>query len=142
VLVGWTAVTDRLAWPAIVLFAMIVIWTPSHFWALAVRYRDDYKAANVPMLPVVVPFERVAREIILYSLALVATSFVFGVVDHTGGSIGLRPLLLRPLPGRRTALASSEKGSQRSAMRLFGYSITYITVVFVAMAVDVIVRYR
>ncbi|MGD0873361.1 MAG: heme o synthase [Acidimicrobiales bacterium] len=142
VLVGWTAVTDRLAWPAIVLFAMIVIWTPSHFWALAVRYRDDYKAANVPMLPVVVPFERVAREIILYSLALVATSFVFGVVDHTGWIYWAAATLAGGLYLADALRLRREKGSQRSAMRLFGYSITYITVVFVAMAVDVIVRYR
>ena len=107
VLVGWTAVTDHLAWPAIVLFAMIVIWTPSHFWALALRYQDDYRSANVPMLPAVVPFERVARHILLYSVALVATSLVFGVVAP------LRVVLLgcscpcrRSVPGGRLALAT------------------------------------
>ena len=109
VLVGWTAVTDHLAWPAIVLFAMIVIWTPSHFWALAVRYQDDYKAANIPMLPVVVPFEKVSRQIILYSLALVAASFVFGVVDHSGWVYWAAAAVgRRPLPGRRLAPAPRE----------------------------------
>ncbi|MGA3354022.1 MAG: heme o synthase [Acidimicrobiales bacterium] len=142
VLVGWTAVTDQLAWPAMVLFAMIVIWTPSHFWALAVRYQDDYKAANVPMLPVVVPFERVSRQIILYSLALVATSFVFGVVDHSGWIYWATAVIAGALYMADALRLRREKGTPKSAMRLFTYSITYITVVFAAMAIDAIVRYH
>lgn len=142
VLVGWTAVTDHLAWPAIVLFAMIVIWTPSHFWALAVRYQEDYKAVSVPMLPAVAPFEQVARQIILYSVALVATSLVFGVVDHAGwiywASAGVAGALYLADAFR----LRREHGTPKSAMRLFTYSITYITVVFAAMAVDVLVRYH
>jgi len=142
VLVGWTAVTDHLAWPAVVLFAMIVIWTPSHFWALAVRYQDDYKAASVPMLPVVVSFERVSRQIILYSVALVATSFVFGVVARTGWIYWAAAVLAGGLYLADALRLRREHGTPKSAMRLFTYSITYITVVFAAMAVDVIVRYR
>ena len=142
VLVGWTAVTDHLAWPAIVLFAMIVIWTPSHFWALAVRYRDDYVTANVPMLPVVAPFERVARQIIWYSVALVATSFVFGAVAHSGWIYWVSAVLAGGLYVADALRLRHEKGTPRSAMRLFTYSITYITVVFVAMALDVVVRYH
>lgn len=142
VLVGWTAVTDHLAWPAIVLFAMIVIWTPSHFWALAVRYQDDYKAANVPMLPVVVPFEKVSRQIILYSLALVATSFLFGVVDHSGWVYWAAAVVAGGLYMADALRLRHDKGTPKSAMRLFTYSITYVTVVFLAMAVDVIVRYH
>jgi len=142
VLVGWTAVTDHLAWPAVALFAMIVIWTPSHFWALAVRYQDDYKAANIPMLPVVVPFEKVSRQIILYSLALVAASFVFGVVDRAGWVYWAAAAAAGGLYLADALRLRREKGTPKSAMRLFTYSITYITVVFVAMAVDVVVRYR
>jgi protoheme IX farnesyltransferase len=142
VLVGWTAVTDHLAWPAVVLFAMIVIWTPSHFWALAVRYQDDYRAANIPMLPVVVPFEKVSRQIILYSLALVAASFVFGVVARAGWVYWAAAAAAGGLYVADALRLRREKGSPKSAMRLFTYSITYITVVFVAMAVDVIVRYH
>ncbi|MGD0440684.1 MAG: heme o synthase [Acidimicrobiales bacterium] len=142
VLVGWTAVTDHLAWPAVVLFAMIVIWTPSHFWALAVRYQDDYRTANVPMLPAVVPFERVARQIILYSLALVATSFVFGVVAHSGWIFWAAAVPAGGLYLADALRLGREKGTPKSAMRLFTFSITYITVVFVAMALDVLVRYR
>jgi protoheme IX farnesyltransferase len=142
VLVGWTAVTDHLAWPAVVAFAMIVIWTPSHFWALAVRYRDDYKAANVPMLPVVVPFQKVSRQIILYSLALVATSFVFGVVEHSGWIYWAAAAVAGALYLADAFRLRRDEGTPKSAMRLFTYSITYVTVVFVAMAVDVLVRYH
>ncbi len=142
VLVGWTAVTDHLAWPALVLFAMIVIWTPSHFWALAVRYRDDYEAAKVPMLPVVVPFEKVSRQIILYSLALVVTSFVFGVVDRSGLVYWVAAVAAGALYLADALRLRRDNGTPKSAMRLFGYSITYITVVFGAMAVDSIVRYH
>ncbi len=142
VLVGWTAVTDHLAWPAIVLFAMIVIWTPSHFWALALRYQDDYRSANVPMLPAVVPFELVARRILLYSVALVATSLVFGVVAHSGWVYWVAAVPAGGLYLADALRLRRENGTPKSAMRLFTYSITYITVVFVAMAADVVVRYR
>ncbi len=142
VLIGWTAVTGHLAWPAIVLFAMIVIWTPSHFWALAVRYQDDYRSVNVPMLPAVVPFERVAREIILYSIALVATSFIFGWVDHLGWIYWASAAVAGGLYLADAFRLRRDHGTAKSAMRLFKYSITYITVVFAAMAVDVLVRYH
>ena len=142
VLVGWTAVTDHLTWAPLVLFALIVIWTPSHFWALAVKYRDDYERAEVPMLPVVESFDRVAVQIIWYSIALVATSFVFGAVAHMGlvywvvaGVAGVFYLV----DAFRLRAAG---GTPKAAMRLFGYSITYVTALFVAMAVDVLVRHH
>ena len=69
VLVGWAAVTDSLSWAPVVLFAVIFIWTPPHFWALAVRYKEDYAAADVPMLPVVASMKRTTREIVLYTVA-------------------------------------------------------------------------
>ncbi len=67
VLIGWSAVTGSLAWPPVVLFAVVFFWTPPHFWALAIRYREDYARAGVPMLPVVASPQRVAREIVVYS---------------------------------------------------------------------------
>ena len=73
VLIGWTAVTGSLAWPAVVLFVVIFLWTPPHFWALAIRYADDYRAAGVPMLPAVVPAEQVGRRMLTYTLALWAS---------------------------------------------------------------------
>ena len=74
VLVGWAAVTGTVAWPAAALFAVIFLWTPPHFWALAMRFRDDYAAAGVPMLPVVATPQAVARKILLYSYAMVAAT--------------------------------------------------------------------
>ena len=68
-LVGWAAVTNRLSWAPVVLFAIIFIWTPPHFWSLAVRYKEDYAAADVPMLPVVASMKRTTREIVLYTVA-------------------------------------------------------------------------
>src|SRR6202034_842030 len=84
VLVGWAAVTGSLTWAPIVLFAVIFIWTPPHFWALAVRYKDDYAAADVPMLPVVASMKRTTREIVFYTVVLVGVSLLFGPVAHLG----------------------------------------------------------
>jgi heme o synthase len=74
VLVGWSAVTGKVGLPAIVLFGIIFFWTPPHFWALAMKFRDDYAAASVPMLPVVAPARVVARKILFYSYVMVATT--------------------------------------------------------------------
>ena len=68
VLVGWAAVTDSLAWAPIVLFVVMFCWTPPHFWALAIRYADDYRAADVPMLPAVVPLAEAARQMVGYTV--------------------------------------------------------------------------
>ena len=84
VLVGWAAVTDSLSLAPVVLFAIIFIWTPPHFWSLAVRYKEDYAAADVPMLPVVASMKRTTREIVLYTVALVAVSLLVGPVAHLG----------------------------------------------------------
>ena len=140
VLIGWTAVTGRLAWAPIVLFALIVIWTPSHFWALAVKYRDDYAAAHVPMLPAVASFERVARELIISSVALVDVSVLFAVVAHMGLVFWVVDLLAGGLYVADAVRLRRDGGTVKSAMRLFTYSITYVTVIFAAMAVDVFVH--
>ncbi|MGH9304356.1 MAG: heme o synthase [Acidimicrobiales bacterium] len=142
VLIGWTAVTDRLAWAPVVLFALIVIWTPSHFWALAVKYRDDYSAARVPMLPSVVAFERVAWQIIWYSVALVAVSFAFAVVAHMGWIFWPVAVVAGAFYIIYAVQLRSKGGSPKAALALFKYSITYVTVIFGAMALDVLVRYH
>ncbi len=141
VLVGWAAVTGSLGWPPLVLFAVVFIWTPPHFWALAVRYREDYEAAHVPMLPVVATFARTARLIVLYTLALVAVSLLFTAVGHMGAlyllaALGLGAGFLVQ------ALRLQREQTPRAAMALFRYSITYLTLLFVAMAGDVLVRLR
>ena len=160
VLVGWAAVTDRLAWAPVVLFAIIFIWTPPHFWSLAVRYREDYQAAEVPMLPVVASMRRTTTEIVVYTFALVVASAVLGPVAHMGwiymataAVLGVG-FLARVTHLWRLARASSDGGSVRGsssgyvemsgqdAMGVFRYSITYLTVLFVAMAVDVLVPHH
>ena len=143
VLVGWAAVTGRLSWAPVVLFAVIFIWTPPHFWALAVRYKEDYAAADVPMLPVVASMKRTTREIVLYTIALVAVSLLFGPVAHLGpiymvaaGALGAGFLFMTT---RLWRLARTDRATGKEAMRVFSYSITYLTVLFVAMAGDVLV---
>ena len=143
VLVGWAAVTDSLAWAPVVLFAIIFIWTPPHFWSLAVRYKEDYRAADVPMLPVVASMKRTTTEIVYYTVALVAVSFVFGPVAHLGWIYMIAAVVLGAgflfLVTRLWGLAQSDRATGRDAMRVFGYSITYLTVLFVAMAADVLI---
>ena len=135
VLVGWSAVTGRLALAPVVLFAVIFLWTPPHFWALAVRYRDDYAAAEVPMLPVVTSLRTTAWRIVGYTVALCAASLVLAPVAHLGWLYLTAAVVLGGVfLGRAVSLLRSDSPGQ--AMRLFGYSITYLTVLFVAMAAD------
>ncbi len=139
VLIGWTSVTNSLDWAPLVLFGVIFYWTPPHFWALAIKYRDDYAAADVPMLPSVASTRETAVRIIYYTVVLIGLSVAFSPVAGMGPIylasavvLGVIFLVLsyRVLRDRDT----------RSAMRLFGYSITYITLLFGAMAVDQLVR--
>jgi protoheme IX farnesyltransferase len=132
-------VTGRVAWTPLVLFVLIFVWTPPHFWALAVKYQDDYRAAGVPMLPAVTTAALTARWILCYSLVMVGVSLVFAVVAGMGliysGSalvLGAGFVVLSVQLYRDPSLAAS--------MRLFGYSITYLTLLFVAIAVDQLVR--
>jgi protoheme IX farnesyltransferase len=143
VLVGWAAVTDRLSWAPVVLFAIIFIWTPPHFWSLAVRYKEDYAAADVPMLPVVATMKRTTREIVLYTVALVAVSLLFGPVAHIGLIYTVSAAVLGAgflfVTVRLWNLARTDRATGKEAMRVFSYSITYLTVLFVAMAGDVLI---
>ncbi len=141
VLVGWSAVTNSLGWAPVVLFAVIFIWTPPHFWALAIKYRDDYRAANVPMLPAVASFDRTARQILSYTVLLVATTLLFDVVGHMGALYLVAAVALGSI-FVVYAVRLRRQQTQKAAMRLFGYSITYLTLLFVAMAGDVLVRYH
>jgi len=135
VLVGWAAVTGTLSWAPVVLFAIIFAWTPPHFWALAVRYRDDYSAANVPMLPSVATFEVTARRIVAYTLVLWAISLLFWPVGEMGIVYGAAAVVLGGIFTFH-AVALARSGTYAKAMRLFAWSITYITLLFGAMAVD------
>jgi heme o synthase len=145
VLVGWSAVTDTLAWPPVILFAIIFIWTPPHFWALAVRYREDYEAVDVPMLPVVASMERTTLEILVYSIVMAAATMLFGASAHLGVLYVVVAALLNVAfiwmaVGLYAKARRGEEIAGAEAMRLFHFSITYLTLLFVAMAADVLLR--
>ena len=137
VLVGWAAVTGEVALPAWALFAIIFAWTPPHFWALAMRYREDYARAGVPMLPVVRGLRETARQILLYSVLMVAVTLLFGPVGGMGGIYLVAALVLGGLFVVR-AVRLYRDPTEDAAMRLFRYSITYLGLLFTAMAADAI----
>jgi protoheme IX farnesyltransferase len=140
VLVAWASVTGSVGIPALVLFAIVFYWTPPHFWALALRYRGDYAAAGVPMLPVVRGEAETARQIVLYSLVLVGVSLLLWPAAGMGliyvtAAVGLGALfVMYALRLRRDA------ANGRAAIGLFRYSISYLTLLFVAVALDALVR--
>jgi heme o synthase len=137
-LVGWAAATGSLSPTALVLFAIVFVWTPPHFWSLALLIKRNYEAAKVPMLPVVRGDGETSRQIVLYSLALVAVT-VAPVAWHVFGVVYLGAAL--PLGSAFLYLAHRlrrETGPRRAA-HLFHYSLLYIALLFVAIAVDAIV---
>ena len=140
-LIGWSAVTGTVGWPAVVLFLVIFFWTPPHYWPLSMAFRDDYSTAGVPMLPVERGPVAVGRQIVAYSWVMVATSlflvpvapmgWVYVVTAVLSGALFIAEAhrLLRAARGGAT-------GTALKPMRLFHYSITYVTLVFLAVAVD------
>jgi protoheme IX farnesyltransferase len=138
VLIGWSAVTNSVAWPPIVLFAVIFFWTPPHFWALAVRYKDDYAAVDVPMLPAVASMRHTSERIVAYSVVVVALTLVFIPVGSMGWIYSVAAVLLGAL-FMWHALRVLRTGSEARAMGLFHYSITYLVLLFGAMAIDQLV---
>jgi heme o synthase len=139
VLVGWAAVTNSLAWAPWVMFGIIFCWTPPHSWALAVKYADDYRAASVPMLPAVAPMHVTTRRMLAWTVVLVAVTFVLAPVADLGiiywgtaAMLGAAFIALGVDLHRHPSMARS--------MRLFAFSISYITLLFGAMAIDVFVH--
>jgi heme o synthase len=139
VLIGWSAVTNSLSWAPLVLFLVIFFWTPPHFWALAMRFRDDYAAADVPMLPVVATPDVVATRIVWYSWAMVGTSLLLvwplGVSGALYGvaAVGVGGVFLREA---HLLLGRVRRGVAVAPMRLFHWSITYLALLFLAVALD------
>ncbi|HEX6255233.1 MAG TPA: heme o synthase [Euzebyales bacterium] len=136
VLVGWSAVTGTIELPALLLFAIVFAWTPPHFWALAVRYRRDYARAGVPMMPVVMGVTETTRHILLYTILLVTLTLMFGAV----ADLGLLYLISAIVLGGVYVLSSVRLWRTPDAVTAhasFRWSITYITLLFAAMAVDV-----
>lgn len=139
VLVGWAAVTGTLDWAPVVLFAVIFYWTPPHFWALAIRYRDDYARAEVPMLPVVASLRTTAVRILLYTLLLWALTVLFAPVAGMGHIYVGAALVLGGI-FTWYAVRLLREATPGAAMRVFTWSISYITLLFGAMALDQLVR--
>jgi protoheme IX farnesyltransferase len=146
VLIGWAAVTGSLAWAPVVLFMVIFLWTPPHYWPLSMRFEDDYATAGVPMLPVVASDLSVARQVVVYSWAMVLCSLLLVPVAPTGPVYAVSAVVLgglflleahRLLGRARRGVA----GAALKPMRLFHYSITYISLLFVAVAVDPFLRF-
>jgi heme o synthase len=143
VLIGWSAVTGGLSWQPFVLFGVVFLWTPPHYWPLSLRYRDDYAAAGVPMLPVVAEAVQVARQVVRYSWALVAWSLL--LVPATGVVYPVVAVLAGGafvLEGYRLLGRARRHESALAPMRMFHLSITYLTLLFVAIAVDPFVPLR
>ena len=138
--IGWAAVTGRVEVPALLLFAMVFYWTPPHFWALSLRIRKDYEAARVPMLPVVRGVPETARQIALYTVLLVAISLVFYAVARMGPLYLVAAVVLGAIFLWRAFVlwrqATSPEASLAQAIRLYKYSISYLTLLFAAVAID------
>jgi protoheme IX farnesyltransferase len=138
-LVGWAAVTGSLAAPAWVLFAIVFCWTPPHFWALALKYRDDYAAAGIPMLPVVKGTAVAVRQILVYSVVVLAVSLTLPLVTPMTPLYPIAAAVLGLL-----FVVSAERlrrdPTPERAIALFMFSNTYLALLFAAVAVDTLIR--
>jgi len=140
-LIGWTAVTGTLGWPPAVLFAVVFFWTPPHFWSLAMRYRDDYAAADVPMLPVVASAPRVTGQIVVYSWATAAVSMLLWPVAGTGlvypvAAVVLGSAFIFEAHALHSRARAGSTATAMRPMRLFHASNLYLALLFLAVAVD------
>jgi protoheme IX farnesyltransferase len=140
VLVAWAAVTGSIGVPAIVLFGIVFYWTPPHFWALAMRYKGDYETARVPMMPVVRGEAETARQIVLYALLLVAVSLILFPAAEMGLIYLVSALLLGAAFVWYSLRLLRNVTDGRAAIGLFRFSISYLTLLFAAVAIDSLFR--
>ena len=140
VLVGWAAVQNNVTWTPVLLFVVMFLWTPPHFWALAIRYADDYRAANVPMLPAVASLEVTVRKMVMYTAVMVVATLVLWPVADLGWIYGISAVVLGAAVPVGHHRPRPNPTPQRS-MRVFGYRITYVTLLFGALTLDVLVRH-
>jgi protoheme IX farnesyltransferase len=138
VLVGWAAVRDSVGWAPAVLFVLMFAWTPPHFWALAIRYREDYQSVHVPMLPAVTSVKQTAAHIFSYTLVVVAVSLLFAWSAGMGVLYWVSAAVLGVVFCVRAGQLWRQPSEAR-AMKLFHWSITYVTLLFAAMMVDQLV---
>jgi protoheme IX farnesyltransferase len=141
VLIGFSAVTNSISWSAAVLFLIIFLWTPPHYWPLSIKYKDDYQAAGVPMLPVVANPNRVALEIVIYSYAMVASTLLLIPIQP----MGIIYTAVAVLGGiwfifeAHVLQNKTKQAISNNPMRLFHISISYLTILFIAVGVDPLV---
>jgi protoheme IX farnesyltransferase len=140
-LIGWAAVTGTVQWPAVILFLVIFFWTPPHYWPLSMAFRDEYASAEVPMLPVEKGDEAVGRQIVVYSWVMVACSLALIPVASMGWVYAVSAVLAGGLflaEAHRlwSAARAQAPVNVLKPMRLFHYSISYVTIVFLAVAID------
>ncbi len=138
-LIGWAAVRNGVSIEAWVLFALIFFWTPPHFWALAIKYKDDYERAGVPMLPGVMGLDAAGREIWRYSCIMFSISLLFGAAAHMG-IVYLATALILGVVFLRMAWLVKIEPTVKAAMRLFHYSISYLGLIFAGVALDQLLR--
>jgi protoheme IX farnesyltransferase len=145
VVIGWSAVTDSLGWEPIALFLVVFFWTPPHYWPLSMRFRDEYEAAQVPMLPVVASDEVVAKQILIYSYAMIAMSltlifalsWIYAILSIASGVWFLKAAYdLRAMIAKHVF---TQDEIDKSAMKLFHASITYLSVIFFAVGLDALI---
>jgi len=143
VLIGWSSVTDSVAetfgWAPVLLFALMFFWTPPHFWALAIKYKDDYSAAEVPMLPSVATYQETTRKMLAYTVVVVAVSLAFGWAAELGVLYWVAAAVLGAV-FIWMSIRVMRTESPALAIKLFTFSITYITLLFGVMAADVLLR--
>lgn len=145
VLIGWSAVKNEVSWAAVILFLVIFFWTPPHYWPLSMKVKDDYARVGVPMLPVVAGNKVVARQIVLYSWVMVAVSLLLTPLGYTGWFYTSVALLaggwwLWEAHALNARAKAGVTGAKLKEMRLFHWSITYVSLLFVAVAVDPFLR--
>ncbi|MEU3722390.1 heme o synthase [Streptomyces sp. NPDC031705] len=145
VLIGWSSVKNEVSWAAVILFLVIFFWTPPHYWPLSMKVKDDYARVGVPMLPVVAGNKAVARQIVLYSWVMVAVSLLLTPLGYTGWFYTSVALLaggwwLWEAHGLSARAKAGVTGAKLKEMRLFHWSITYVSLLFVAVAVDPFLR--
>ena len=139
VLVGWAAVSNSVSWSAVVLFLVIFLWTPPHFWALAIRHADEYRAASVPMLPVVETRSRTVRTMGGYTVAVTLVSFALIPLNDMGVVYSVAAVVLG-VAFIALTFGLGRAPTTAAAMRVFTFSISYVTLLFLAVMLDVLVR--
>ncbi|MDX3360435.1 MULTISPECIES: heme o synthase [Streptomyces] len=145
VLIGWSSVTNTVSYAPIVLFLVMFFWTPPHYWPLSMKVKDDYARVGVPMLPVIASNKVVARQIVLYSWVMVGASLLLTPLGYTGWfyfavALAAGGMWLWEAHALMNRAKAEVTGAKLKEMRLFHWSITYVSIVFVAVAVDPFLR--